>query len=844
MYNNAADEFDKGFGEFDSINPAPMKTRKPPRKKIGKGMLIAAAAGLVLVGVLLFLLLKKETAEERTITAGFSAPSGATETIDPGVRLLTNELLVSMGDGYGLTDLEKHLEGMDGAAVGYLAELNQYQVRFNTGSRAELDAKKNELASASEVKRVDYNFIIALETDENPGNTDVFFQGNGEKIGILGVLPAPDGGDSVLFLASREYADMAALTGAGLDDPAGRDTAAALASGRELIYASGFYYTQAPDGTLSRVTTTGALRYQIAALANAGAEVICIPQTAPVSSDPILDGEAEQAELLLNALAEKNSRLLICKAGRDMVTEALLYSGTGQRRTLPVVSCDVVPADSLDLSGNGRRVYRASGLLPEGAACAPGKDDAQAVLLAAAYAADKLKGDSGSQPEDVIQIARNGKKAVAWDQNGRVAGAVDGDMTAAQAGSAISAGTRVVTVYAEDEVSCLPLNGASLDGTAMPGGVLRIVGEDFTGNRTVRANGYQDGTAALSGAAENGIHVPLKRSSGSETGSIRGNVAFAGGNAAEGLRIRIRDTGTGEVWPEQDISASYNVKAYPGTYEVTILAHDRTPVTIRRVTVTAGTETEVQDVTVSVPSDLKGTASGMIKDAMNGEGLGQVTLRFYDGVNAAGDTQVLGETESGADGSYSVTLPGGMYTMKASKEGYADASMTVRAEGEISLPDQNLTITPLVPEGQVRIVLEWGASPSDLDSHLVNRSQNIHLYYGVSDKQIKAANGEVLVNLDVDDTSSYGPETTTILVQQTGTYEFYIHDYTNRERTAGTALAMSGATVTVYPGNGEPVVFRVPNQPGTLWKVFTMVNGVVTPANAMSYQSSPASVGE
>ena len=180
--------------------------------------------------------------------------------------------------------------------------------------------------------------------------------------------------------------------------------------------------------------------------------------------------------------------------------------------------------------------------------------------------------------------------------------------------------------------------------------------------------------------------------------------------------------------------------------------------------------------------------------------------------------------------------------MKALKEGYEDGSVTVRAEGEIRLPDQNCTITPKVPEGQTRIVLEWGEQPSDLDSHLVNRQQGIHVYYP-DNKKVAVSGGQPVVNLDVDDVSSFGPETTTLLVPQTGKYTFYVHNFTDREVRISRTMADSGARVTVYMGNGEQKVFTVPDEYGTLWEVFTLENGILTPSGQMSYQSSSESIG-
>lgn len=181
---------------------------------------------------------------------------------------------------------------------------------------------------------------------------------------------------------------------------------------------------------------------------------------------------------------------------------------------------------------------------------------------------------------------------------------------------------------------------------------------------------------------------------------------------------------------------------------------------------------------------------------------------------------------------------------------------------------------------QVKIVLTWGATPSDLDSHLTGPAgggSRFHVYFadrvyfGAYDNQNCGPSGEgvqsncrLAVDLDYDDTTSYGPESTTIRNLVAGDYYFYVHNYSNRSSTSSTALATSGAVVTVYKpdsasvygyAQGTPIVFQANNaSAGTLWTVFKLTippgNGpgnvgqpVITPLNTYSYQSEPSSVG-
>ena len=101
-----------------------------------------------------------------------------------------------------------------------------------------------------------------------------------------------------------------------------------------------------------------------------------------------------------------------------------------------------------------------------------------------------------------------------------------------------------------------------------------------------------------------------------------------------------------------------------------------------------------------------------------------------------------------------------------------------------------------------------------------------------------------VVQLDLDDVTSFGPETTTLFQEMDGVYRFYVHDYTNRNSTNSTALSNSQAQVRVYRGNALVASFNVPQQQeGTLWTVFEMENGIVSPINTMSYTAIPSGIG-
>lgn len=136
----------------------------------------------------------------------------------------------------------------------------------------------------------------------------------------------------------------------------------------------------------------------------------------------------------------------------------------------------------------------------------------------------------------------------------------------------------------------------------------------------------------------------------------------------------------------------------------------------------------------------------------------------------------------------------------------------------------------------IRIVLTWGATPSDLDSHLVgpgiNGGERFHIafyqrtYY--ADGSYYSSSSKYVADLDYDDVTSYGPEVTTIHILTPGEYYFFVHDFSNGSSETSTEMAYSGATVRVYEGSsGTPIsTFNVdPSSSGTYWNVFKLTIG-------------------
>ena len=230
--------------------------------------------------------------------------------------------------------------------------------------------------------------------------------------------------------------------------------------------------------------------------------------------------------------------------------------------------------------------------------------------------------------------------------------------------------------------------------------------------------------------------------------------------------------------------------------------------------------------------------TGEIIDAQTGDPVDGITLQFRAEGDQTGDVLAVGET--GSDGSYETELPAGTYTVELGGSGYITEYRDIEIAEEETEAEEDFVLTKELSTGEARIVLEWGSSPSDLDSHLTGTTdsgRSIHVYY--SDKSSSDGNGPI-ADLDLDDTDYYGPETTTIY-NLNGTYEFYVHNF---NPSTGT-LEGSGATVKVYlPGQSVQTYHVSGGQiNGDMWYVCTIDHGVLKSAGG-SGGSSPDSTGD
>ncbi len=172
-------------------------------------------------------------------------------------------------------------------------------------------------------------------------------------------------------------------------------------------------------------------------------------------------------------------------------------------------------------------------------------------------------------------------------------------------------------------------------------------------------------------------------------------------------------------------------------------------------------------------------------------------------------TAICGTT--GGAGTYTIAdVPTGEQTFAYTRAGFT-ALEEIATITEGTATTQNTAMSPQLAVGDLRIVLTWGATPSDLDSYLWVPSGS-QIYYSNQG----SLTGAPFAKLDVDDTDGFGPETISIAQLSTGTYSFAV------KALGGGAFVPSETTVRVYDSTGLIGEFVPPTGSGNWWRVFTM----------------------
>lgn len=217
--------------------------------------------------------------------------------------------------------------------------------------------------------------------------------------------------------------------------------------------------------------------------------------------------------------------------------------------------------------------------------------------------------------------------------------------------------------------------------------------------------------------------------------------------------------------------------------------------------------------------------SGMIINVENALPVSGVTLVFRSGKNNRSGDAVL--TIESSDGSYKADLEPGDYTVEVSANGYNKEYCDLFVSNTESAIEKDFSISRSLGSGQIRIVLEWGESPSDLDSHLIGvTGDGTAVDVNFRNRTVSNSSG-IVAQLDVDDQNGLGPETIT-LSDTSGEFSYRVHRYSGFG-----SLATSGATVKIYTNNStQPTTISVPSSvSGDWWDVFKIQDGHIVDIN-------------
>lgn len=316
----------------------------------------------------------------------------------------------------------------------------------------------------------------------------------------------------------------------------------------------------------------------------------------------------------------------------------------------------------------------------------------------------------------------------------------------------------------------------------------------------------------------------------SETnGAIAGVIKNASNrNVLEDALVRVYKGDTLIATERTNANGSYNISLPAGEYIVKVSAGSFKNAKMG-VTVRANATTYNETFMLIYNGYSGGYANGNTINAITGRLLPDVKINIRSSWNNY-EGRIIESITSNSNGYYEVSIPAGVYTFECYKDDFITTYKNVLVYND-DYEAQNISLAPELTENYYRVVLTWGENPFDLDSHLFGKTDNYsyHVYY--SDKDGYDSNGQIVANLDVDDVTSYGPETTTFYVDPNGQYDFYIDWYSG----SGT-WANSGGTVEVYSGAYLINTYYVPsvNNKSGSWRVFSINNGVYTSYNTMT----------
>ena len=182
-----------------------------------------------------------------------------------------------------------------------------------------------------------------------------------------------------------------------------------------------------------------------------------------------------------------------------------------------------------------------------------------------------------------------------------------------------------------------------------------------------------------------------------------------------------------------------------------------------------------------------GTITGQVLDAVTGLPLSGVVVSVpAANVNAQGGLSATTD----ANGNYTIfNAPVGTYTIRFRSDQFVEFSREVTVVENQETVVATVTLSPgLTQDERFRFVLTWGEEPPDYESHLWLPAANpFHIFFPSQNRG--DSQNFPFATLDVDDTTSFGPETVTInQVLSGGVYEYGVHNFSNTGTVEGAVV--------------------------------------------------------
>jgi len=218
-----------------------------------------------------------------------------------------------------------------------------------------------------------------------------------------------------------------------------------------------------------------------------------------------------------------------------------------------------------------------------------------------------------------------------------------------------------------------------------------------------------------------------------------------------------------------------------------------------------------------------GTITGTVVDAQTNAALANVAVS----VTGTGLS-----TTTDASGAFTIAdVPAGGQSVVARLDGYVETSQGIIVlDGAVT--ETSIGMLQIGAGGDhVAAVLSWGQDPRDLDLHMSGPDGSggrFHAYFG-------SRTPVSHVDLDLDDTTSFGPETMTVRPTESGNYvpgdyHVWVHHFSGE-----TTLGQSSAAITLFAAGSQVAQYSVGSATGDSSQlIWLVVNFTVTEGGAIT----------